>query len=199
MDSDLPIRRDISGIPIRSIKLFSDSSPFSQYCTASLSPIDHSIVGLSPLRGLSAVYSQRARVPSSSGSTNASTALSDIDFTSATSRFEQPVPCKCSKSRCLKLYCECFANGNYCVNCKCKFCRNKPEHDAKRQVAIEAILEKNPAAQKKTRLKAPLNACNCKKSQCLKRYCECFQNSRFCGESCNCLDCKNAEEPLAAN
>lgn len=28
--------------------------------------------------------------------------------------------CNCKNSRCLKLYCECFASGNYCDNCNCK-------------------------------------------------------------------------------
>jgi hypothetical protein len=33
--------------------------------------------------------------------------------------------------------------------------------------------------------------CNCKKSSCLKKYCECFQGSIFCTEICKCVDCKN--------
>ena len=138
------------------------------------------------------MYSPRTRAPNSSISTHYSTTISDIDFTSATSQFEQRVPCKCSKSRCLKLYCECFANGRYCVDCKCKFCRNKPEHETRRQQAIDAILEKNPDVTRKSKLKPTLHGCNCKKSQCLKKYCECFQNSRFCSEACNCHGCKNA-------
>ena len=34
--------------------------------------------------------------------------------------------------------------------------------------------------------------CNCKKSKCLKLYCECFSNLRYC-ESCNCMDCNNTK------
>jgi len=33
--------------------------------------------------------------------------------------------------------------------------------------------------------------CNCKKSFCLKKYCDCFQNSSHCGMSCRCVNCKN--------
>lgn len=39
-------------------------------------------------------------------------------------------------------------------------------------------------------------ACNCKKSRCLKRYCECFAGGNYC-DGCNCLNCFNnrAAEP----
>lgn len=33
--------------------------------------------------------------------------------------------------------------------------------------------------------------CKCKKSMCLKKYCECFQNSIKCGMSCKCVNCGN--------
>jgi hypothetical protein len=35
--------------------------------------------------------------------------------------------------------------------------------------------------------------CNCKKSQCLKLYCECFAKQLFCA-GCNCVNCLNIEE-----
>ena len=37
----------------------------------------------------------------------------------------------------------------------------------------------------------PLYSCNCKKSRCLKLYCDCIRNNGFCGSKCNCLDCAN--------
>ena len=33
--------------------------------------------------------------------------------------------------------------------------------------------------------------CNCKKSGCLKKYCECFQAGIYCTDICKCMDCKN--------
>lgn len=33
--------------------------------------------------------------------------------------------------------------------------------------------------------------CNCKRSKCLKLYCECFQNKKFCTQNCRCYDCGN--------
>jgi hypothetical protein len=36
------------------------------------------------------------------------------------------------------------------------------------------------------------NGCNCKNSQCLKLYCECFSGLQQCDPSiCSCLNCKN--------
>ncbi|ETW04383.1 hypothetical protein H310_04668 [Aphanomyces invadans] len=35
------------------------------------------------------------------------------------------------------------------------------------------------------------NPCNCKKSQCLKLYCECFASGGYCDENCKCVGCHN--------
>ena len=34
--------------------------------------------------------------------------------------------CFCERSKCLKMYCQCFAEGKYCKNCKCQNCQNQP-------------------------------------------------------------------------
>lgn len=34
-------------------------------------------------------------------------------------------------------------------------------------------------------------SCTCKKSKCLKKYCECYKQGTKCGIKCNCYDCSN--------
>ena len=54
--------------------------------------------------------------------------------------------CNCKNSRCLKLYCECFASGRYCSDCNCVSCCNNQENESFRQAAVETILDRNPNA-----------------------------------------------------
>ena len=35
--------------------------------------------------------------------------------------------------------------------------------------------------------------CTCKKSECLKKYCECFNSGNGCGPECKCENCKNMQ------
>ena len=62
-----------------------------------------------------------------------------------------------------------------------------------RQEAIHVTKERNPSAfQSKVSVKkGHMAGCNCKKSQCLKKYCECFEGSVFCGGNCKCKSCEN--------
>ena len=36
--------------------------------------------------------------------------------------------------------------------------------------------------------------CNCKRSGCLKNYCECYEAKIMCSHLCKCVGCKNFEE-----
>ncbi|XP_041853477.1 spexin prohormone 2 isoform X2 [Melanotaenia boesemani] len=46
--------------------------------------------------------------------------------------------CHCTRSQCLKLYCECFANGMMCSSCNCSNCHNNTKHNDEREKAIKA-------------------------------------------------------------
>ena len=57
--------------------------------------------------------------------------------------------CNCSKSKCLKLYCECFRRGEYCApNCQCNNCHNREEFNDLRQKAVRLALDRNEDAFK---------------------------------------------------
>lgn len=36
--------------------------------------------------------------------------------------------------------------------------------------------------------------CKCKKTKCLKKYCECYNSGELCGLFCRCEDCENNKE-----
>ena len=52
--------------------------------------------------------------------------------------------CNCVKSRCLKLYCDCFAQGVYCSGCSCQDCHNTEENAGLVASKRAGIREKNP-------------------------------------------------------
>ncbi|KAL9460345.1 hypothetical protein AB3S75_003536 [Citrus x aurantiifolia] len=121
--------------------------------------------------------------------------------------------CNCKKSKCLKLYCDCFAAGIYCIDsCACESCFNKPEYEETVTDTRQQIQSRNPLAfapkivghadsaanvVEDGNLTTPASArhkrgCNCKKSKCLKKYCECFQANVGCSDGCRCEGCSNS-------
>lgn len=122
--------------------------------------------------------------------------------------------CNCKKSKCLKLYCDCFAAGIYCAEpCSCQGCFNRPEYEDTVLEIRQQIESRNPLAfapkivqnfneppsiicgEDETQLSKSTGrhkrGCNCKKSMCLKKYCECYQAKVGCSDGCRCEGCKN--------
>lgn len=62
---------------------------------------------------------------------------------------KQILTCKCSRSGCLKMYCECFTMGRLCdESCSCKNCHNIVENKNKIMLARKNIKNRNPLAFK---------------------------------------------------
>ena len=102
--------------------------------------------------------------------------------------FKKDKPCcSCTKTKCIKKYCECFANNKYCVDCLCQNCLNKLteinpiQNSNSNNSIIEFENEKDKVI------------CTCTKSNCCKKYCECFKIGKKCSGRCRCLNCMNMD------
>ena len=99
------------------------------------------------------------------------------------------VKCTCSKTGCLKKYCACYSMGRACEGCDCKNCENQPN---KENINIsEKDIENINYNIQLSNNKNQRVICNCTKSNCMKKYCECYKQGLICNSLCRCLECKN--------
>ena len=128
------------------------------------------------------------------------------------------ISCKCQKSKCLKLYCNCFQQNLLCTySCQCHDCENTETYSGPggaRTMAVEEVINRRPGAFSP---RSSEGGCSCKKNKCLKKYCVslnffcyfgirllcisqlvlllhsqiCFNQSLKCDDKCRCKDCQN--------
>ena len=107
--------------------------------------------------------------------------------------------CTCKKSFCLRLYCDCFSKKMLCgPECSCVGCYNNTTNFEFRESIMKDTVDKNPLAfaSKYKNIKGDnkilhSRGCNCSKTNCLKKYCECFNAKTGCTRLCRCTNCKN--------
>jgi len=102
------------------------------------------------------------------------------------------IKCKCRNSQCLKSYCDCFAAGQYCVDCNCLNCKNTPENKDTIIYLKSFRSRKNIGINESGNDDTNSVTCKCTNSQCQKKYCECFKANLSCSEKCRCINCLNS-------
>lgn len=103
----------------------------------------------------------------------------------------QHMGCTCKRTKCLKLYCQCFGIKIHCgSNCRCTECHNTTEYEQERKDAMRSILSRNPSAfdskfkadklTEDQKLLLHKTGCKCRKSNCMKKV-------SLCVVRCSCL------------
>ena len=84
--------------------------------------------------------------------------------------------------------------------CRCQSCYNNEDKKKIRELVIQDLKKLNPFAfkpkfKKLSKKNKDLHArgCTCKKSKCIKKYCECYNEGVGCSEICKCVDCQNSK------
>ena len=78
--------------------------------------------------------------------------------------------------------------------CKCTECANgEADLDARVGAMLHQKTGKSLRAASGSPRAPPTDGggCHCKRSRCLKRYCDCFASNVTCGASCRCVECGN--------
>jgi len=119
------------------------------------------------------------------------------------SKVDKKRKCNCKKSRCLKMYCDCFKLKEFCNGCNCIGCMNIPQNEKTRSKMMKEIKARDPLAfegllatisKDNNSTYRHIKGCHCKRSNCRKKYCECFQLGIICGIDCTCIDCYNNDK-----
>jgi len=99
--------------------------------------------------------------------------------------------CWCKKTHCLKKYCVCFAKMAYCDPnvCSCEYCHNTVAFKTQFQTENSPVV----SVVEHERI-----FCKCKRTRCLKLYCDCRAAKIPCSELCSCNDCNNTTEDREA-
>src|SRR6185312_10061249 len=75
--------------------------------------------------------------------------------------------CSCKKSKCLKMYCNCFASSSHCApECNCHECHNQVSSRDAEWLEAYNRGNINPI------FKEQEISCRCMQSRCVKKYCE---------------------------
>jgi len=119
---------------------------------------------------------------------------------------EERVSCRCTKSKCLKLYCKCYASGIFCdyAICTCNNCANYSgsTEEADHCPSCTCASCRQSKAKEARRVLAmgiSRRMCRCKTSKCLQLYCPCFQSGQSCSSQCSCVHCLNHTSGYAEN
>ena len=126
----------------------------------------------------------------------------DLKLDQNTNSKSTQMACSCKKSKCLQRYCECFRTRGFCSEaCSCSDCHNTEEFEDVRDQFMREQLERNPSSfsSKIINLSTTMiyaKGCNCKKTECMKNYCECYAAKVKCTALCKCSGCLNGDQTI---